>query len=887
MRKSIIILTIIILSFTPGVMADTTVNELPKSLEALRVPAGEIIIDGHLDEARWTSVIYKSDFVQRDPIDGDPATEKTEFAVLYDDEFLYVGIKAYSSNPSAIKGIMSRRDDETPSDWLYVSLDSYNDNRTAFEFGLNPVGVKQDLRRFDDENHDSNWDAIWEGESTLLPDGWSAEFRIPFRELRFDGSEEQNWGIQINRFISEKNEDVYWSQISKQDQGWVSQYGNLNGLQDIPKQRRIYFTPYLTGKYNKANYLKNPVHQNSFDTAGNLGADLKIGVTNNLTLDLTFNPDFGQVEADPAELNLSAFESYFSEKRPFFIEGGNIYNFSLGIGDGDGANSGLFYTRRIGRSPHDYASDDDGYETNPTSTSILSAGKLSGKTSSGWSIGVMNALANKEEGTVEFEDGSSFTQTVEPLTNYFVTRIQKDLNEGNTAVGGMFTATNRDIDDDNLNWLHTDAYGGGLDINHRFLDGNYFLEAAIAGTKVMGSKDALIETQTASAHYFQRPDATHLSVDSSRTSLEGYAHKLAIGKMGGEHWRFMLGEQSMSPGFEPNDIGYNRETDSKSAFIWAQYRNDNPQRLRRYNINFNVWTGRDFGNESPHYGGNINGHLTFNNYWRIGFGHNRGTAGWHRYALWGGPSLRMDPNYNSWGSISSDDRKDFTFRVSGYSGGQVTGSRFSGINPNFSWRPTNNFSMRLFLNYRLLDDNWSTWGDYEPSLDLQNPDSTTHFLMSDLYQETFSATLRLDFTLTSNLTLQFYGSPYVTAGHFYNFKRVADAHSDNWDDRYEEYINGETTYDAENDEYLIDSDMDGTTNFVVGNYDFNYKQFNSNLVLRWEYLPGSTLYLVWSNGLSDYIEGEGEMNFLSDAGKMLKLDAENILMLKFSYLFNI
>lgn len=890
MRSSSIFFATIFLLMQTISFADQNTGNLPKSLQALRVNHSMIVIDGVLDEAEWRTVLYYSDFIQRDPVDGDPASEKTEFAILYDDEYLYVGIKAYSKDPSTIKGIMSRRDEETPSDWLYVSLDSYNDNRTAFEFGLNPAGVKHDLRRYDDENRDSNWDALWDGRTTMMKNGWCAEFRIPFRELRFDSREKQTWGLQINRFIAENNEDTYWTQISKEEQGWVSHYGELNGLEKIPRQRRVYITPYITGQYKKANYLRNPVHSNSFNIAGNLGADVKIGVTNNLTLDLTFNPDFGQVEADPAELNLGAFESYFSEKRPFFIEGGNIYNFGLGIGDGDNANNGLFYTRRIGRSPHNYAEHDDGYETNPTATTILTAGKLSGKTSNGWSIGVMNALANEESGIVEFENDSSYNEVVEPLTNYFVTRLQKDFREGNTTIGGMFTATNRKIDTPDLQWLHSDVYGGGLDINHRFLDDKYLLEAAVAATNVIGSTEALLETQTGSSHYYQRPDAGHLSVDSSQTNLQGFAHKLAIWKMSGEHWRYMIGEQVTSPGFEPNDIGYNRETDEQAIFAWAQYREDNPGKyFQSYRFNFNIWRGSSFGSESPNYGGNMNINTTLKNYWNVGGGFNLGGPAWHRYALWGGPTLRMDTNMNSWFHLSSDHRKPVTANFQGYYGGQTTGSRFYGINPNMTWRPTNNFSMRLFLSYRVLDDNWSTWGDYEVIVDEQDPNSTGDYLMSDILQKTLSATLRLDFTIAPNLTIQFYGSPYVTAGQYFNFKKVVDAHSDSFDERYEEYVNGETTFDAENNEWLIDSDMDGITNYTVGNYDFNYKQFNSNMVVRWEYLPGSTLYLVWSNGSAEYLEGigMGKMNFLSDVKNITKLDAENIVMLKFSYLLNI
>ncbi|NQU28186.1 MAG: carbohydrate binding family 9 domain-containing protein, partial [Candidatus Marinimicrobia bacterium] len=347
MRKFKLLTIALTIFINFGLLADQQKPEIPKSLKAFRVPTSAIVIDGHLDENIWESAAYHSNFVQRDPVDGDPASEKTEFAILYDDEYLYIGIKAFTSDPGTIRGIMSRRDEQTPSDWLYVSIDSYNDNRTAFEFGLNPAGVKHDLRRYDDENYDSNWDALWEGKTARTTNGWTAEFMIPFRELRFDNKDSQSWGFQVNRFIAEKNEDIYWTHISKEESGWVSQYGELNGLKDIPRQRRFYISPYVTGQYSKANYFRNPTHENSYNTANNMGADIKIGVTGNLTLDLSINPDFGQVEADPAELNLGAFESYFSEKRPFFIEGGNIYNFGLGIGDGDGANTGLFYTRRI------------------------------------------------------------------------------------------------------------------------------------------------------------------------------------------------------------------------------------------------------------------------------------------------------------------------------------------------------------------------------------------------------------------------------------------------------------------------------------------------------------------------------------------------------------
>ncbi|MCJ7801262.1 MAG: carbohydrate binding family 9 domain-containing protein, partial [Candidatus Marinimicrobia bacterium] len=498
-------------------------NTSLKTIEVKKINGEKIYLDGKVDELAWIFTDNSSEFIQRDPFEGDPSTESTSFSILYDDENLYVAIKALTTDNSKIRGILSRRDEESPSDWLFVSIDSYNDNRTAFEFGLNPAGVKRDLRRFDDDNQDTNWDANWEGKTSIDKDGWYAEFKIPFIELRFDNNGKKTWGIQIHRYIAENNEEAYWSFWPKDVNGYVQHYGDLIGLEDIPTQRRVYIMPYVTGSYKKTDDLRTLVHPNSYNYAENIGLDAKIGITNNLTFDLTVNPDFGQVEADPAELNLSAFESYFQEKRPFFIEGGNIFNFSLGLGDGDQSTNSLFYTRRIGRAPHDYAEDDDGYETNPSSTRILSAGKISGKTSNGWSIGVLDAITRKEIGTVKFANGTpTINQTVEPLTNYFVSRIQKDLREGKTTVGGIFTATNRNIEDEHLDYLHNKAYTTGIDFDHYIFNDKYELEGAFAFSDVYGSEEAIFETQTNSRHYFQRPNANHLNVDSLATNLKGF-----------------------------------------------------------------------------------------------------------------------------------------------------------------------------------------------------------------------------------------------------------------------------------------------------------------------------------------------------------------------------
>lgn len=847
---------------------------------------GTLNIDGIPNEVAWKFINHPSDFIQRNPHEGQPSTEDTYFSILYDDEFIYIAVKAMTKDPSTIKKILSRRDENSPSDWIFVSFDSYNDNRTAFDFGINPAGVKWDRRRFDDSNSDTNWDALWEGKISVDGHGWYVEYKIPFRELRFDNNGKNIWGIQISRFIAEKNEESYWAFWPKDKNGFVQHYGELHGLRDIPNQRRIYAMPYITGSYQKTDDLRTPVHPNSYDYANNIGLDAKIGITNNLTLDMTVNPDFGQVEADPAELNLSAFESYFEEKRPFFIEGGNIFNFNLGFGDGDNSSNSLFYTRRIGRAPHDYAQDDYGYETNPTATRILSAGKFSGKTSSGLSIGILDAVTARESGTVRFDDSTpTITQTVEPLTNYFVSRVQKDLREGKTTIGGIFTATNRKIEDDYLEYLHNKAYTGGLDFDHYLFNDNYEIEGALAFTNVYGNEEAIFATQTSSGHYFQRPNADHLKVDSTATNLKGFAHKLALSKVRGEHWRWSVGEWTYSPKFEANDLGFVRQSDSRVQFLWFQYRQDDPGELiRRYSINFNAWTNSTFGNERTGDGGNINGHITLMNYWYFGSGINISLPGYNINATWGGPAIRNDSRMNLWGYVGSDERKPISLETVLYHGRTEEGSKWFGIEPNITWRPSQNISVSANIEYDRTFDSWANWYDYEELIDLQTGDSG--YIMSDLDQKTISTTLRLDLTLTPNLSIQYYGSPFITAGKYSNFKKLINPEGGTFTDRFYEFDNSSKYYNESDGIWEVDTDNDGITNYEISYLDFNYQQYNSNLVIRWEYKTGSTIYLVWSQGASDYIYNS-DLNYKKDMNKLFKTNMENVILLKFSYLLNI
>lgn len=876
----------------------------PRSLSALRIPAGKIQIDGSLDDPAWKETLFQSDFFQRDPIEGDPATERTEFAVLYDDEYLYVAVMAYDSDPNEIRSILSRRDERTPSDWVYVSFDSYGDFRTAFEFWLNPQGVKRDVRRFNDTDMDENWDAIWEGKAVITDNGWSAEYRIPFRELRFSDSQNQDWGLQVYRHISRKNEDDYWRFWAKEEDGYVRHFGRLTALSDIPKQRRIYLSPYSTGSYTSAKALETPVHTNSYDFGKNIGVDMKIGVTNNFTLDLTVNPDFGQVEADPAELNLTAFESFYPEKRPFFLEGSNIFNYALGFGDGGMGSTTLFYPRRIGRSPQSYPDYEEAYINSPRSTAILAAGKLSGKTADGWSVGIMNAVAAEEVATINFTDGrAAESEVVEPMTNYFVGRIQKDFNKGNTTVGGILTHIARDIGGDSffglasdgnphLDGLRSGAITGGVDFRHKFADGNYEIEGSISATNVTGSAEAIENTQMSSVRYFQRPDAKHLGVDPTRTSLSGFASKLIFSKVRGKHVRGAAGYWATSPGFEPNDLGFMRSVDNHGGFVWAQYRENDPGKyIRSYSVNLNAWTGFTFSgfDERAVLGGNINGNLTFMNYWRMNAGRNINLPSLNLNALWGGPAMQGLMMKDLWWNINSDSRKAFSFGLNGWGGGDPDGiEKWSGLSPSMTWRPNNFFSLRMSTGYNTRHDEWTTWGGYGPLEDQQSATGETRYIMAEINSTTLSTTLRFDLTLSPTLSIQFYGSPFVTAGKYTNDKMVLEdmTRAEQFDDRFHIFTDAETSYDPVANEHYYDSDGDGITNFTVGNRDYNYKQFNSNLVVRWEYQTGSAIYLVWARNMSKGVE-MGDFNLLKDLETLFNLDAENVLMLKASYLLNI
>ena len=847
---------------------------------ASRATPGTPEIDGRLDEAAWALAVPITDFTQRDPDEGEPATERTEVRVLYDDGALYIGIRAYDTEPEKIVGQLTRRDLYSPSDWLVVSIDSYYDRRTAFEFRVNPAGVERDAFRFDDRNMDDSWNAVWDVATSVDDEGWTAEFRIPLSQLRFSEAPEQVWGFNVVRIIQRKNETDLWKPIPKDASGWVSEYGELVGIRGITPRRRLEVLPYVVAQQALTPAQDGNPFAKGSEMFGTMGGDVRYGLTNSLTLNMTLNPDFGQVEADPSVVNLSAFETFFTEKRPFFLEGQNIFDFSL---SSFGGAEQLFYSRRIGRSPQGFADPRGGFVDYPTNTTIIGAGKLSGKSANGWSLGVLEAVTAEERAVVIDGDGNRHEDVVEPLTNYGVFRVQKDFREGRSALGGIFTATNRSLPTD-LNYLRTAAYAGGVDGRTRFWGDNWEVAGQVLASYVRGSPLAIASTQTSSARYFQRPDADHLVFDPTRTDLMGTSGALSVGKIGGGHWRGEITGEWASPGFEVNDLGFLRQVDQIRNAIWVQYREDQPGKIfRRYSVNYNLWNMMTFGGERAATGTNVNGNFSLLSYWGGFGGFNYQLPALSVRVLRGGPAMKVPASYNFWGGFFTDDRKPVIMELSGWVWQDAERSYGRGVRLNFTLRPRANLRFSLGPTYDRNHDDWQYVTTREALGELR-------YFTGVLDQNTISLTTRLDWTFTPNLSLQLYAQPFISAGEYTAFANVAAPKADIYDGRFDQLGPDRLSFEPSDSPerpglYHVDLNGDGTNDLTFADPNFSFRQLRSTVVLRWEYRPGSTLFFVWSQQKTLF-DFTGDFNPRSDLSRLFDAVGDNIFSVKVNYYFN-
>ncbi len=873
MQRTYTNILLIILLTTFGLLQ----SNAQKIYTTQRIVGKKPTINGIIDEEVWNQGKWASGFGQQDPHNGGPASQKTEFKILYDENNLYIAVKAYDDEPEKIQKRMSRRD-SWDGDLVGFNFDSYHDKRTSFYFSVNAGGVKNDAVQINDaQNFDKTWDPIWFAKTSLTEYGWSAEMKIPLSQLRFDDKEEQIWGMAVARSIFRLQEMDFWEVIPDDAAGFTSLFSELHGLSNIKPKRQVEIAPYVMTKLDLHEKEEGNPYRTGRDLGMDAGLDGKIGITNNLTLDFAINPDFGQVEADPSEVNLSAFESYFSEKRLFFIEGSNITNYQLTPGGSPWARDNLFYSRRIGRSPQgnpDYLYGQE-YVDQPQSTRILGALKLTGKTKDGWSIGILESVTNNEKAKIN-NNGDVRKETVEPLTNYFLGRLQKDMYKGNTIIGGMITSTYRDLQDDYLSsFLVNSALSGGLDFMQFFQKKKYYLKATLSASHIVGSESAIQEQQLSSRRYFQRPDADYLHYDSTRTSLSGHAGTIAFGKDANTGLRYSFNATWRSPGYEINDMGYLRKANTLFQSFWIGYSITKPFSIfRNMRINANEWAGWDFGGINTFKGGNISFNTSFKNLWSFNSSISIEGENVDNTALRGGPALYYPGHYNYNLGFGSNSTKKLSIHTGYWDNiGIGIDNRTYGMYGALSYRPQNTLSFSFSASYNFSGNQLQYVS--------QIPYGTeTRYIFSNINQKTLNLALRVNYIITPDLSIQYYGSPFVSSGLYSNYKHITDPKAATFEDRIhiyqgQEIVNMGGYYDIyENDPSQLD--------YSFGDPNFNFRQYRSNLVLRWEYLPGSLFYLVWSQGKTSYIS-EGDFHFTNDLKELFGEYGQNVFLIKLSY----
>lgn len=832
-------------------------------------------IDGKLNDDAWQLGEWVNDFTQFEPYNGAEATQRTEFKVIFDKDNLYVAIKAFDTSPDSIVQRLTRRDNPD-GDFVGIAFDSYHDLRTAFMFAVSAGGVKFDQMLTEDgDNEDQSWDPNWWVKVNLTDEGWLAEMKIPFSQLRFEKESDGVWGLEVFRQTYRHNELDFWQHISKDAPGMVHLFGEMDGLKEIKPKKIFDITPYGVAKLETYEAESGNPFADGNDYDINAGIDAKIGVTNNLTLDLTINPDFGQVEADPSEVNLTAYESYFEEKRPFFIEGANITTFGIGIGNGGVGNDNLFYSRRIGRRPRLYPDlGDNEYASVPVNTPIIGAIKLTGKTSNGLSIGIIESVT--AEGRAEIDDnGTRRYETVEPLTNYFLARVQKDYNDGNTMVGGMITSTNRWTDATTEDYFHKDAYTGGVDFTQYFKKKVWMFNVNAAFSQVNGTADAITRTQESSVRYFQRDDNDYVNYDPTKTSLIGSGGRFQVIRQKG-HWTHLAVFLWKTPGFELNDMGYLRQADQLFTMFWGQYRVWEPKGIyRSWNLNgdyYNVW---DFGGNLLGHGLELNASMSFKNFWYLSSYISLNTNGISNTALRGGPRMNTMGNSSMQYNISTDSRKKLHFYVyNNYNKGFENSSKSFTISSGFTYKPINTLTLslnpRFNKSYRELQ-----------YIDRVSFDGKDRYLFAAIDQKVLSASIRISYNVTPDLTLQYWGQPFIASGKYSAFKVIDNPTANAYRDRFDVFTNNQIGAMVDG-EFNIDENIDGKVDYSIENPDFNVQEFLSNLVIRWEYNPGSSIYLVWNQTRNGFIE-DGNMQVGDNLDNLFADKSHNVFLVKFSY----
>lgn len=817
-------------------------------------------VDGVLDDECWkTEGTWDGAFIQQQPYQAKAPSQQTEIKILYDDKYLYFAIICHDNEPEKMSPILGRRD-ENNGDMAGIALDSYNDNQTAFEFNVTAAGQKVDLLHMGEYGWDFNWNAVWDGKSSVGDSAWYAEMRVPFTQLRFADTEEQVWGMHIWRWIHRLAEESQWKLIPVDAPAMVYIFGELHGIKDIPYKRNFEVMPYA-----KAKYVTNTENNQVFGA----GLDGKIGVTSDFNLDYTFNPDFGQVEADPSVLNLTSYEVFYEEKRPFFLEGNNILEFN---NDDDM----LYYSRRIGHAPtYEPETGDDEKISTPDNTSIISALKLTGKGKKGLSVGVLNSMTSREMATIK-SPAETTNEAVEPFTNYFIGRVKKDYNKGQTTIGGIVTSVIRNIKDQHLEFMPDNSTVGGIDFEHNWKNRKYFVNGKSFYSVLNGSEEAISKLQKSAIHLYQREDAGHIDFDPSLTSLDGWGGALSGGKRSGK-LRLVEGISWRSPGVDLNDVGYLRQADyilQETSFLYTV--NKPKGLLNSYYFSFDQRHQWSYGRENLMDELNAHLKLTFKNLWIFHFDFEKNFNQFDTRQLRGGPSLRIDNRNSTEFFLQTNSSRKF------YVSGGTEMTRFSdeiSRENEYTFNLTWLISNRLIVSSKSKYNNETTNHQYVKQ---KTTDGKKDYVVGKIGRETLYTTLRLEYFITPELSLQYYGSPYASTGLYSNYRKVNQSKAKDLSLRYSPLF----IVNEDGNKILADENNNQLLDFSTENPDFDYQEFNSNFVLRWEYKTGSTFYFVWTNSISNYIS-QYNPSIIESMKNIGKGTSQNAFMIKFSYWFSL
>lgn len=908
MRLFLLFLLTLVCETGPGIrpLHAQTVDDstdAPRARPTLRAArrSAPVTIDGRLDDPAWQQAEVASGFVQKRPIEGNPAEHPTEVRVLFDDDAIFVGARMYDTEPRTIARQLVRRDDIGNADWFAVGFDPRLDQRTGYAFIVSAANVQRDEYLYNDGESDGAWDAVWTSAVQLDSLGWTVEIRIPLSQLRYQTSiGEQTWGINFARMRSRSNEETHFALMSVLQRGQVSQFGTLTSVRLGHASRRTELRPYAVagGRFEPVE-PGNPFRDGASATR-RAGVDVRYGLGSSFTLDATFNPDFGQVEADPAVVNLTAFETFLPERRPFFVEDARIFDFTL-----SGMNNRLFYGRRIGRTPTAPSPDGATFVQIPEAATILGAAKITGRTSRGLSVGLVTALTDRARGNAYFDGtGERRSFLAEPSAIHSAARARQDFNGGASTFGVIATHQSRRLPGDgSFDFLAADAYSAGADWEHQWSDRTYGFTGYVAGSLVRGDSTAMMRIQRSSTHFLQRPDATRFRVDSSATSLAGMDWRMTLDKRRGEHWTGAIWAAQVTPTFEVNDLGFSGRQEVLDAGARVQYREIVPGRwLRSYRLSAftfhnwshealdHVWSASSWGN--AHVSGMIaiNAEATLLNYWDLGTRLSTRPELVDRNGTRGGPMM-LAPRQMEW---SVDLRSDGRRRVAINSSMEITrqamgAGRREEFGIGMSIRPSSRVEVILEPTFEQSRVGAQFVG--RTSALPYSPTFGTRYLFGELDRRELGLETRLDVTFSPRLTLQMFAQPLLSSGDFLTYKQLVRPRSFEFDEFEEGSHLGGTggaacaggrTCRSPNGTRYVDFDGNGTADHSFADLDFNVRSFVANSVLRWEYRPGSAIYFVWQHQVEDEAL-LGDFDLSRDASALFRAPARNVLLLKANY----